>query len=229
MGAERPCGAKTVHSAASLRNDVHLWVATVAPGSPEVKRLQAAAGSAERARAARFHRLEDAERYLAAHGALRMILAGFMACDPVDLRFSTHGKGKPFIEGADLEFNLSHSGALALIAVALRRQVGVDIERLRPIPDLEDLVAGVCTAGERAALAALEEPVRERAFLGMWTRKEALVKMTGEGLDALSRADSREAHGGCRLVELRDLSGYAAWVAAEGSEWQLVRHYLNGR
>ncbi|HUE84744.1 MAG TPA: 4'-phosphopantetheinyl transferase superfamily protein, partial [Vicinamibacterales bacterium] len=156
------------------------------------------------------------------------VLAGFMASDPQDLRFSTHEKGKPFLEGADLQFNLSHSGTLALIAVALRRQVGVDVERLRPIPDLEDLAAGVCTARERAALAALEEPVRERAFLVMWTRKEALVKMTGEGLDALSRAGSCEADGGCRLVELRDLSGYAACVAAEGSEWQLVRHCLNG-
>jgi 4'-phosphopantetheinyl transferase len=215
--------------AGPLRDAVHVWVVSVSPGLHGVGRLLEAAGAAAHARAARFHRREDGERYLAAHGALRLIIAGCLGCDPQDVSVSAHAKGKPFIEGTDLQFNLSHSGDFALIGVAMRRQVGVDIERLRPIADLEALASRVCTPRERAHLATLDEPSREHAFLVMWTRKEALIKMTGEGVGALWRAGDREAPAGCRLMELDDISGYAACIAAEGTDWQLVRHSMNRR
>lgn len=241
MGPGRPSGVTTpeAHRYHDLPvpepDEVHVWVAHLDPESGESPRRVAATTDAERERASRFHRREDAERYLLAHGALRLVLADYLACDPLVVRFGAHENGKPFLEDARLEFNLSHSGALALIAVAQSRQVGVDVEQLRPMPDLESLAARVCTPGELATLADLAEPHRERAFFAMWTRKEALAKATGEGISAVVR-DARHAPADAQdrwtLSEVRDLPGYAACVAAEGAWWQLVRRNMtdaNGR
>ena len=205
---------------------VHVWMTDCAPESGHRPRLLAATTDAERERAARFHRREDGERFLVAHGTLRLLLAGYLRCDPLTLRFGAHANGKPFVEGARIHFNLSHSGALALIAVARSRQVGVDVEEVRPMPDLDNVATRVCTPGELAVLTSLPEGERSRAFLAMWTRKEALAKATGEGIGGIFR-DGRHApadtHDGWTLIPVSDLPGYVACVAAEGEGWHLVR------
>jgi 4'-phosphopantetheinyl transferase len=208
---------------------VHVWVASLVPESAESPRWLAATTDAERDRASRFYRPEDGQRYLFAHGVLRLLLGGYLTCDPVSLRFGARENGKPFLEGAPLEFNLSHSGALALIAVARSRQVGVDVEEVRPMADLDSVAARVCTPAELATLAGLAEPHRGRAFFAMWVRKEALAKATGEGLGAVFR-DARhapvarvDAKDRWTLADVDDVPGYAACVAAEGAGWRLVR------
>ena len=221
--------ARTVHPPAP--NEVHVWVADLEPAPGEAARRMAATSDVERERASRFRRREDADRYLSAHGVLRLILADYLACGPLALRFSTRANGKPDLEDGRLAFNLSHSGALALIAVARRRQVGIDVELVRPVPDLQSLAVRVCTPEELQTLATLAEPHRERAFFAMWTRKEALAKATGEGIGAIV-GDVHHAPEGVAdrwtLVEITDLPGYAACVAAEGSGWQLVRRNVTG-
>ena len=208
---------------------VHVWVADVQPEAPDASRLVAATTDAERERASRFWRREDGDRYLSAHGALRIVLAHYLGCEPPALRFETGEHGKPFLEGSPIEFNLSHSGDVALIAVASRRRVGVDVERLRAVVDLDDLAPRVCSPAEVSALAALAEPHRANAFLAMWTRKEALAKATGEGIGAVMR-DGRESavDAGDRwtLIEIDELPGYAACVAAEGAALRLVRQHV---
>ena len=107
--------------------------------------------------------------------------------------------------------------------------MGVDVEQLRPMPDLDSVAARVCTPGELATLAGLAQPQRERAFFAMWTRKEALAKATGEGIGGVFR-DARQAgvatHGNWTLADVSDLPGYAACVAAEGTGWKLVRRTI---
>lgn len=227
MGAGRPHRATTVHADRSPLplppGEVHLWTVDVGAGAPDAGRRHAATTPGERDRAARLRRPGDGDRFLSAHGALRLVLARYLACDPVALPLAADARGKPLVEGASLHFNLSHSGALALIAVACSRQVGVDVERLRPLPELHAITARVCTPGELAALAALAEPHREGAFFAMWARKEALAKATGEGMRAIARDTMLEVHDRWTLVQVTDLPGYAACVAAEGTGWQLVR------
>src|SRR5215216_1000089 len=132
MGAERPLGVTTpqANRGQDLQppapDQVHVWVANLDSGSGEWSRRLSATTVAERERALRFYRREAGERYLAAHGVLRVLLAGYLTCDPLALRFGVHKNGKPFLEDARLQFNLSHSGAMALIGVAQSRQVGVD-------------------------------------------------------------------------------------------------------
>ena len=212
---------------------VHVWTTDCDAEAGDRPHRLASTTDDERERASRFHRPEDGERFLIAHGTLRLVLADYLRCDPLALRFGTHANGKPFVEEADVEFNLSHSGALAVIAVARGRRVGVDVEEVRSMPDLDRVAARVCTPGEIAMLAGLPHRQREHAFLAMWTRKEALAKATGEGIAGVFRdaRDARDAPAGpdveWTLVDLTDLPGYVACVAAEGVGWRLSRHRLH--
>lgn len=230
MGAGRPTVATSVHGALSvpsLESDaVHLWVIDIAPAPQvpgEVAALPVFTTAPERERAARFRRPGDGDRFLAARGALRWILAGYLHRDPQAISFSYGAWGKPSVEGSSLCFNLSHSEALALVAVAPGRRVGVDVERHRALADLDGIATRICSPRERLELNSVAPSDRLGAFLAMWTRKEALAKMTGEGVRALSRDARLEAQDDCRLEQVLDLPGYAACVAAQGTDWRLVR------
>jgi 4'-phosphopantetheinyl transferase len=145
----------------------------------------------ERARAARFVRARDRRRFARCRAALREILGATLGEPPGSLRFRSFAKGKPELDrgpGAleSLRFNVSHSDNLALIAVSQGREVGVDLERLRPVSEAERIVASFFTAAEQEAFAAIPEPGRTSAFLRGWTRKEAVLKGLGMGISGLA-------------------------------------------
>lgn len=249
MEAESPGVATSMLCEEPKRNldadAVHLWVINVSDASEDSSQLAAApsgprlrldsnlartplrafTSAAEQERAARFRRPVDGERYLAAHAAVRHVLSRYLGCSPRDVPFAVAGRGKPRVPGSEFEFNLSHSASLALIAVARGRQVGVDVERQRPLSDVDGLAERVCTHEERVWLAATPSTEREGAFLALWTRKEALAKMTGDGLRAIGRDAWHESEDAAdyRLEQLTDLPGYSACVAATGTDWRLVR------
>lgn len=132
-----------------------------------------AATAAEAARAARFATRELARRYLAAHGALRAVLARFTEAPLV---FALGEKGKPYLAAApEVRFNLSHSHGRGLIAVARGIEVGVDVEQIRAVRNFAALVDRYFPPGEA-------EPADEREFLRRWTQLEALWKARGVGL-----------------------------------------------
>lgn len=191
-------------------DEVHVYlVDTTAPADPGLL------DEAERARAARFAFEADRLRYVAAHVALRRILSGYTE----DLHYATGPHGKPsLVDGGGLEFNMSHSGDLALYAVTRGRPVGVDVERVRPDVAKEVTEARFFTPAETEALLALPEQERARAFFTVWTRKEACLKATGEGLsvplDALTVWPQAEPP--WWVVDLDVGKGYAAALAARG-------------
>jgi 4'-phosphopantetheinyl transferase len=145
----------------------------------------------ERARAARFVRARDRRRFARCRAALREILGALLG-EPADsLRFRSFAKGKPELDRGlsviePLRFNVSHSDNLALIAVSQGREIGVDLERLRPITEAERIVASFFTAAEQEAFAAIPHPERAEAFLRGWTRKEAVLKGLGMGISGLA-------------------------------------------
>lgn len=138
----------------------------------------------ERARAERFAFAQDRHRYIAAHAALRQILGERLGTGGEALRFVAGPFGKPTVvgTGADLQFNLSHSGGTALVAVSAAGEIGVDVEVPRRLHDAEALAAAHFTQEEARALAALPAEDRATAFLVCWTRKEACLKALGVGL-----------------------------------------------
>lgn len=158
----------------------HVWTVSLdGPGALELTLLDAG----ERARAKRFRRDLDCARYVAAHIALRQILAGYLAVAPADLVFTAGPGGKPECAQAPwLRFNLTHAGSCTLLAMARGREVGVDLEEIAPGTPDPVLIERVCTTVERAWLATLPVAEQTYGFLRLWTAKEAYLKALGVGL-----------------------------------------------
>lgn len=150
-----------------------------APAAEDLTSLSAA----EQARAARFVFARDRERFVAAHAALRRLLSFPAGRPAAELAFAEGEFGKPALLGCPgVQFNMSHSGATALIAIGSDLEIGVDVELERPMPDALQLAAAYFTPGELRALEALPDSRRDRAFLTGWTRKEAFLKALGLGI-----------------------------------------------
>lgn len=137
----------------------------------------------ERRRAARFVYDRDRRRFVASHTAMRLRLASYLDIDPADVCYQIGHAGKPTIarRGRDVRFNLSHSGERAVLAIAMGRDVGVDVEQHREI-DVLPLMDLVCAPRERETVAAAGGTARIEAFYRCWTRKESFVKALGHGL-----------------------------------------------
>ncbi len=138
----------------------------------------------ELARAVRFRSDLDRSRYIVGRAALRYVLGERLGCSPASIQFSYGRNGKPMLDHPHegVEFNLAHSGGDAVIALADKAVIGVDIELLRPIADVVALARLVFSEAERRELDLA--PDRVAAFLNGWTRKEAYVKALGLGLAA---------------------------------------------
>lgn len=132
-------------------------------------------------RANRYIFEHDRVRYLVSHAALRELLGqnGAVPAQP----FSTGPHGKPYLAGFAWHFNLSHSADEALVALSAVHEVGVDIEAVKPIDQLEDLARQYFTPRELEAWSRLGETARLHAFFSLWSRKEACVKAAGWGLN----------------------------------------------
>jgi len=223
--------------------ELHVWRAAINVDAVTVERLAHLLSPDERERAARFVFAVDRKRFIVARGTLRWLLGAYLDVPPPALRFDYTAYGKPSLAspqgGPQLCFNLSHSGELALIALAWERRVGVDVERVCQELHYTTLLPGIFSAREQLALAALPEERRRRAFYDSWTRKEAYLKARGEGLSyppdrvelSLGPGDSATLHlppealsgGPWLLYALDPGAGYAAAVAAEGSLARLCR------
>jgi 4'-phosphopantetheinyl transferase len=167
---------------------------------------------------------EPRERSLVGHVALRVVLGEVTGTAPEDLLFERRcghcggsGHGKPRLAGrSELDFSLSHSGELALIAVARGRLVGADVERVRPRTDVLAIARGSLSARERQTVESMEtDAARRAAFFRCWTRKEAYLKGLGTGLAGGLDTDPDEDPG-WEVHSLAAPPGYAAAVAAEG-------------
>lgn len=157
----------------------HVWWAT--PSVAARPALVDLLDAPERERHQRFRRAEDRDRYLAAHALTRLVLAARLGAGPADLRFTAVCKhcggphGKPYVNGArELEFSVTHSGDRVGVALALGVPVGLDVER----------VAGHRDGLARAILADGESlgADHDRDLIRYWTRKEAAIKATADGL-----------------------------------------------
>ena len=166
---------------------VRLW--RVDLSSPVTDAERALLSESERARACRFVHVADRRRHEAARAALRQLLAAECGCRPEQLAIATGWAGKPHLESAGADspqgsFNLSHSGEIALVVWdPAGSDWGVDVEHRRPVEDREAVAEQVFTEAERAELSqAVEQGLdRDRAFLRVWTRKEACLKALGTG------------------------------------------------
>ncbi len=226
-------------------DEVHVWRVALDQPDDVADRLGAALSADERGRAARLVTAALRRRFLVARGALRQILGRYTYLAPGAVRFRYGPRGKPMLDAEDglLRFNLSHSGDLALVAVSRGREIGVDVERIRPDRDLDRIATRFFSTVEVAALLALPRAERAEAFYHCWTRKEAYIKALGDGLaiplDSFdvafapgapaallaSRLDPAETRR-WSMAALDPGPGYAGAVVVEGEGW--VGRYFEG-
>lgn len=165
-------------------HEVHVWQANLANKSTDA--FLPSLSPDEKARADRFKFPIHRDRFITARGILRMLLANYLNQSPDQLAFCYGDRGKPALAKGELQFNVSHSEDFALYALSCDRAVGIDVEKIRAIDNLEGLTSRFFTLGEHQAIVQLPMEQREKMFFRYWTCKEAYLKATGEGLSQLA-------------------------------------------
>lgn len=157
----------------------------------------------EAALADQFHFQRDRARYFRGRAFMRRELGHWLGKDPASLNLYGAKGGKPRLAGAGPEFNLSHSGDLAVLAISERGPVGIDVEILDRQLDVETLAQSVLTTDETASLIAQPPSDHLSRFLAFWTAKEARMKLTGEGMLLEPRQISLDLRDGWPVGYLR--------------------------
>jgi 4'-phosphopantetheinyl transferase len=223
-------------------DEVQLWRVDLEAVRPNESHWRKLLSEDESARASRFHFGRDRQSFVASRAILRIILAGYLAAHPTELIFSYSSKEKPSLApahaGGGVQFNVSHSGTIAMLAFTRRREIGVDVEQVRRDFELDSIAARFFSGHEQIQLAALPCEKRIDAFFRCWTRKEAYIKATGDGLslplsqfdvslgledaNALlaTRPDGSEASRWL-LREVPTKPGYIAAICVRGQNWKL--------
>lgn len=165
---------------------VQIWWAKLRDFDSHVSELQSILSGQEKARAGRFRFIRNRNNYIICHGLLRVLLGDFTGQSPSRLCFKTGTHGKPELQGSieerRIHFNMSHAQDVALYGIAHACPIGVDVERVRTFRDYERVAREFFTQAECDGLKATHKEFRARRFFELWTRKEALLKASGEGL-----------------------------------------------
>jgi medium-chain acyl-[acyl-carrier-protein] hydrolase len=219
-------------------NEVHVWRLPLDHSEEQAARLLKLLDAQEQERAQRFRFPADHNRFVVGRALMRTLLGQYVGEDPTRLQFSYASVGKPFLRDHGLQFNLAHSGNLALLAVAGRRAVGVDVEQVRASIETMTIAERYFAPDELALLRAVPPERQRLLFFRIWTRKEAYMKATGLGLytpleefgvlpasgrPSLRLQLQKNAREAARWA-LRDLepgAGYTGAVAVAGHGWHL--------
>ena len=210
---------------------VHVWRVALDQPDDKLDRFQRTLEPDELSRASRFHFEKHRRHFIVARGFLRSVVARYLETQPEALRFSYGAYGKPALASEHvLRFNLSHSHEVALLAVALDSELGVDVEHIRADFASEEIARRFFSRAEVEVFNALPKEEQVAAFFRCWTRKEAYIKAIGKGLSqaldafdvtlapdaapALLRAEDDDASR-WRLSDVDVGEGYAGALAVE--------------
>ena len=224
-------------------HQVHVWRAALDQTPPVLQALSCILSTDETVRAAKYIFQKDRDHFVVARGVLRNILSRYLNVAPEHLSFEYDEYGKPALSdasgGQSLRFNLSHSQGLALYALTIDRQIGINTEFIREDLELEQIAQQFFSQHEVAMLRALPAHLRADGFFNCWTRKEAYIKAVGLGFSLpldqfvvslipgepaalLSVAANPEEAFRWSLRDLRPELGYVAACAVEGHDWELA-------
>jgi 4'-phosphopantetheinyl transferase len=163
-------------------DQIHVWSADLDFKNGSVRNYHSFLSTDERSRAEQFCSPIHRNRFITSRGILRILLGHYLHVDPHLLSLAYGSHGKPALSELAFHFNISHSEGHALFAFSSSSPLGVDIERLRPMPDAIHLATGFFSSTETQELRSIPAEHQAHAFLKCWTRKEALVKALGKGL-----------------------------------------------
>lgn len=209
---------------------VDVWRARLdLPQAETVRWLESLLAPDERDRMQRFYFARDRRRYVVGRGTLRVILGRYVGRAPEELVFVYGPNGKPRLEGNEVYFNVAHSEGLALFAVTRAGEVGVDVERIRELPECEEVARSAFSPREFEKLQACPLPRRQTEFFRAWARQEAVLKALGLGLGEVKGTDVER---GFAVYPLNVDEGYAAALAVaagDGSGQTISSRFNSGR
>ena len=163
-----------------MSQDLQLCQARLDVSPIEFERLWQFLSEDERSRANNFKREHLKQRFVAARGNLREILAKYLACKPNEILFSYGDRGKPYVD--EVYFNLAHSQDLAIYAISGDREVGIDLEYIDLKCDVDAIAKNYFLPSEQKLIKGLSDRAKYLAFFRAWTLKEAYGKATGQGI-----------------------------------------------
>jgi 4'-phosphopantetheinyl transferase len=188
---------------------VNIWTLDTRVSNDVTAQFEEVLAPDESERAAQFRADHQRESYILARGVVRFLLGYYLAVDPRSIRFAYGPNGKAALVPPDsVQFNVTHSADMAAIALARGCDVGIDLEQIRPLKELEQIADRFLCAKEAAEINSLPPGEREKAFFSCWTRKEAYVKAIGAGLEKpLKSFRIAETAGSAGELELYDEEG----------------------
>jgi 4'-phosphopantetheinyl transferase len=209
--------------------EVHLWTIPLTRDSEAIDRAAALLSADEHVRWKRFRFAIHRDRFALRRGAMRRILSTYVGIDPAELSFTVSEHGKPELDEerhgiTGIRFNLSDSADLAILGVTPEARIGVDVERLNAMREMDAIARRHFSDREYEDYLSAPEEQRMTCFYNAWTRKEAWLKASGDGLSAsLSSFDVTLRPGvPPRLLEVRGRPDEAArwtmhaWMPVEG-------------
>lgn len=233
----------TIPSFDLLFKEVHVWRTKLDLPFETRSVLYDLLSDQEKNRANRMYFDKDRNSFISAHGVLRCLLAKYSGLEPKEIRFGTSHNNKPYLatdsDRKGLTFNISHSGAFGLYAFGQNREVGIDIEQIRHDFQFEQIANQFFNKNEVQSINVLPETQRKELFFKYWTRKEAFIKSTGEGvsqpLDTFDVSSFSSGELSAILLNAsaqnqpkmhgRDLNpgpGYVAAIVSEGDNWSIL-------
>ena len=226
-------------------DEIHVWSASLDQPRSGVQRLSQTLSLGERKRAERFHFEKKWKDFVVSHGILRTIMGRYLNVEANKLQFCYGKYGKPALTNTFGEgkicFSLSHSEGFVLYAFTGWGEIGVDIERIRDIVEMDQIAERVFSQRELHIYRALPMAKKKEAFFNSWTRKEAILKAIGTGISlrldkfdvsfspgeaikALRIAEHSKELSQWSIKELKPAPGFAAALAVQGGKRRL-RYY----
>jgi len=167
-------------------NEVHIWLNYLNVHEARIKHLYPLLSDVERERSERFKFYKHRKAFIASHGFLHSVLAYYIDCDADEIEFTQGEFGKPSLiqqqNPHNIQFNLSHSNNIAMLAVCKQHSLGIDVEYAERKTDWAGISKRFFTKNEQQQLFSLKEDEQKKAFFQIWTRKEAHMKVTAKGL-----------------------------------------------
>ena len=213
---------------------VHIWYARLQRSNSEMSRFASMLSDEERCRLGSLRFSADRRRFVARRGILRSLLAHYLNCPPYQVPLRCAPGGRLVVESmlagreGPVRLSVSHSSELAVFGFARDRPIGVDVERLQVLPEADRMAALYFSSEDRAALDRVPDEQRHVSFLHCWTRKEAYLKATGEGLRRCLRSftvmqlngEPARLHG-WTMIDVRPAAGYVGALVVAGSTPQV--------
>jgi 4'-phosphopantetheinyl transferase len=222
------------------QDQIHVWTLRLEAERAKVRHYESLLTNAEIDRANRFTNLEKRQRFIIARASLRNILSLYTNSHISTLDFEYEPGGKPHLsDNNDINFNLSYSQNMAMVAVSMHRELGIDMQAITQVTEPESVARLVFSPAEISYLLSLDAHERQIAFCQIWVRKEAYIKALGTGfsrpthtfsvcgapgnIDALYHDESNPlATTEWRLMEISAPTGYCAALAAAGRNWNYI-------